>query len=394
MFSSARNILSAPQKSYNRSALYFFRLMESLMNNFAAGDSAGSPTPKNQKIKGLDGLRAISIVLVLLAHISRIGFDFNLLLWRIEPGRSGVTIFFVISGFLITLLLLRERETTGKISLGSFYRRRALRILPAYFAFLLAMLGLSATSVIQVPLRDFVHAAAFLTDYSVPAWSVGHTWSLSVEEQFYLTWPTLALILRPRYLVAICVAAFAVALCTLTAREYFNWSNLWSAFELHAGKIACGCIAAIVMHYGNGWVTKNAHAILAASVVIAFLFVWHPVYFLAQPTLAVWAMLFVLYIVATPSGSLTRMLEWRPLAWLGTLSYSIYLWQQPFFDTSHPLPWWLIASGLPALALASHYAIERPFIRWGRRAHPPSQLDLATKPRKPTTFAETPDTGG
>ena len=117
----------------------------------------------------------------------------------IDHGRLGVQIFFVISGFLITSLLLREKESTGSISLKLFYARRTLRIFPAFYLFFITIAVLSYLRLIELPRYDLLHAATYTMNYSGNGtWWMGHLWSLSVEEQFYFVWPSLMFLIGTR----------------------------------------------------------------------------------------------------------------------------------------------------------------------------------------------------
>ena len=147
-------------------------------------------------IPSLDGLRAVSICLVLLAHAS---WFLPVWLTRTSPfryivgsGTNGVAAFFVVSGFLITSLLLNEQQKTGSISLKRFYFRRTLRIFPPYYAFMLVMLGLWATHFVNLD-PAAVKAALTYTWALIPLQQesglIAHCWSLSIEELFYLLWP-------------------------------------------------------------------------------------------------------------------------------------------------------------------------------------------------------------
>jgi peptidoglycan/LPS O-acetylase OafA/YrhL len=137
------------------------------------------------RIPSLDGIRAMAIALVLsghamLSHTWWIG---------VKLGKLGVTLFFVLSGYLITSILLRELENSGGISFKRFYWRRFLRICPAYWVFVLFMVGLSSAASLR---SDEVWAALlYVSNYKEIRWGLRHTWSLSVEEQFYLLWPVL-----------------------------------------------------------------------------------------------------------------------------------------------------------------------------------------------------------
>jgi peptidoglycan/LPS O-acetylase OafA/YrhL len=141
-------------------------------------------------------MRAVSIALVLLSHASATRGApawLGRALPAVGAGNLGVRVFFVISGLLITRLLLREQRRTGGVALGAFYLRRTFRIFPAYYVFLGALVAAAALGWrAPVPELALLHAATYTTNYSlIETWVVGHTWSLSVEEQFYLLWPPL-----------------------------------------------------------------------------------------------------------------------------------------------------------------------------------------------------------
>ncbi|HEX4685074.1 MAG TPA: acyltransferase family protein, partial [Gemmatimonadaceae bacterium] len=143
------------------------------------------PTRPATRIPSLDGLRAASIALVLVGHVM-LRFSVSPDRWvrfvasSLSLGHLGVMVFFVISGFLITTLLLTEIETTGRVSLRYFYFRRTLRIFPAYYAFLMVLGLLSALGWLVMPARHLLTAALYTTDYVPTPWTLGHTWSLAV----------------------------------------------------------------------------------------------------------------------------------------------------------------------------------------------------------------------
>ncbi|MHB8208821.1 acyltransferase family protein, partial [Mucilaginibacter sp.] len=139
-------------------------------------------------IPSLDGFRAFSIILVIISHLS---FNFqNSVLFKLELGGFGVSIFFVISGFLITLLLLKEKSKYGKISLSNFYVRRFLRILPVAYLFILVLILLNNFLSLHISYEYFIPPIFFVKNFfPITFWSVDHYWSLSVEEQFYLIFP-------------------------------------------------------------------------------------------------------------------------------------------------------------------------------------------------------------
>ena len=170
---------------------------------------AGAPQKKDH-LPSLDGLRAVSIFLVLVAHSSVcVGCPkiVSAFFPELAMGALGVRTFFVISGFLITSLLIKEEHKEGFISLSAFYRRRVLRIFPAYYFYLLFVLIVGCfVPAFRAPWSTYVSAATFTTRIwgywgnvwqFHQSWFLIHTWTLSVEEQFYLLWPACLVFLKP-----------------------------------------------------------------------------------------------------------------------------------------------------------------------------------------------------
>jgi peptidoglycan/LPS O-acetylase OafA/YrhL len=214
------------------------------------------------RIPSLDGLRALSIVLVIIAHFAGTAH----LPKSFEPiehlGNYGVRFFFVISGFLITTLLLKEYAKTKSVSLRHFYIRRCLRILPAFYVYVGSIVVLTAIGLITLYPGDLLHALTYTMNYqNIPVdipngrangWYLTHLWSLSVEEQFYLLWPLLFLLLRPRR--ALTLAGFVILLAPVLRAAM--WRHLSPAgfdivttavsrqFEAVADALATGCLLA------------------------------------------------------------------------------------------------------------------------------------------------------
>src|SRR5215471_14081758 len=144
--------------------------------------------PMSKRIPSLDGLRAVSIGMVLLGHLDGVR-DFPRALYHLTHfANFGVRVFFVISGYLITHLVLKEQSKTGRIDLAEFYRRRAFRILPPAYLYMVVVIVAYGH---LFSWQNIVTGFAYLTSYfiSTTPWPLGHLWSLSVEEQFYLLWP-------------------------------------------------------------------------------------------------------------------------------------------------------------------------------------------------------------
>src|SRR5260221_2596508 len=214
-----------------------------------AAESTG-PLNVPRRIAGLDGLRAISIALVLTGHLAGTKFCYPRAVYEQfgDLANLGVRVFFVISGYLITALLLDEHHKTGSISLRQFYLRRTLRIFPAFFAFMAAIVLLNARGLIDLFPGDLLHAASFTMNYHyVRAWWVGHLWSLSVEEQFYALWPAVLLLLGIRRGLkgaAIALAAAPIVRVAIVLWRPSQVPGIGEWFPTAADTIATGCLMA------------------------------------------------------------------------------------------------------------------------------------------------------
>jgi peptidoglycan/LPS O-acetylase OafA/YrhL len=352
----------------------------------------------------LDGVRGIAIAVVVAFH----AFG-----WPAE-GTLGVDLFFVLSGFLITTLLLEEHQATGSISIPGFYRRRARRLLPALFVLLtpfllLAVIAAATTGSLRAPL--FVGLASALTyttnvfvaadPSTVPAAMI-HLWSLAAEEQFYIVWPLFLLILirsgGPRRVGRAVVVLLMVAVLyriQLLMRGA-SIGRLYYAPDTHADSLLVGC--AVGCFFARGrlliWIRSSARMREVASVttltlIIAAVFLLdHVPQRLAYETLllpTVFAVVAGLLIVCLMSGDtvVARGLSVRPIVFLGQISYSLYLWHHPLLVAFSGVDRKLGAPTVAAVALAvvlascSRRFIELPFLR--RRPEPPTER-VASRP--------------
>jgi peptidoglycan/LPS O-acetylase OafA/YrhL len=329
------------------------------------------------RIPSLDGLRAVSILLVLYGHaVGTAGFPVTKRSFGL--AEAGVRIFFIISGFLITLLLLKELDSTGRISLKGFYRRRILRIFPAFYAYWTVILVLVLAGSLAIPPRDFVYAATYTINYVIERpWHLGHLWSLAVEEQFYALWPlTIFLLGRRRAFWAAGTVVLMVPFIRLAQFRFWPSHRLGITEEFHtiADCIATGCVLAGL----QGWLWSYDRyrrfigswqfwlAPLAAMVaVVAGL---HPrvKWLVGIPIFNISVALCIdRWTRLSDADPIAKALNWRPLAFLGVLSYSLYLWQQPFMDRSGHHPWNRFPLNVALaflLALVSYYLIEKPFL--------------------------------
>jgi len=308
-----------------------------------------------KRIPSLDGLRAISIAAVVVGHVAKALH--STAFWG-AYGNTGVRIFFVISGYLITRLLLSEHERTSNISLRDFYIRRAYRILPA------ALVFIGAGVIIDWHEMSWLHAAAAVfyfanCDYSLP-WIFGHLWSLSVEEQFYLLWPS---VLKRWYAhrIHILIGVMMCAPVLHVVLYYFKVPAGGEAlFPVVADNLAIGCLLAMLESRIPQIPGYVALAMTMAILLIPFypartaprtlfsVFILHPIFLASIAGV-------ILHVVRRPYF----LLNCWPVEWLGRISYSLYLWQEPFCPNPRFRPLVAIVLAI-ATACISYYAVERP----------------------------------
>jgi peptidoglycan/LPS O-acetylase OafA/YrhL len=337
------------------------------------------------RIPGLDGLRALSIALVTASHLGGcVGSPLPRAYAARLDGGLGVDVFFVVSGFLITHLLLLERRKHGRVSLRGFYLRRAIRIFPAFYAWLAAVAILGACGLIDYAPRSWWAAATYV--YSLlprtDPRAVGQAWSLAVEEHFYLIWPALLGVLGPRRgaaaLGAYCVAAIPLRLALW---PYHPAPDAAFFTPTRLDTIAAGCLLGLLFHGpAAGPVVRRLRGRGDAAVAAGLGLLVFSHLILARsgkyqigpmPTVDAAAIaLVVAGVVGDPRGRLLRLLEARPLVAVGVLSYSLYL-GQTFSNATNlsrwPLGWWWNLPLTVAYAVASHRLVERPFLRLRRR---------------------------
>ena len=341
----------------------------------------------------LDGVRAVAVLGVMLFHGGAP--------W-LPGGFLGVDAFFVLSGFLITSLLLAEFDGTGRIRLGAFWGRRARRLLPALlvmvvfvlavFRFLLpanetALLRGDALStlVYVANWRMIYRGADYFTVTAAPS-PLQHAWSLGIEEQFYLLWPLLLVVFflwksPHRYAVLAVACAVGAALSAVASGLLFRPADVNRAYfgtDSRAQALLIGCALAVVL---ARWSLPVRAVAVAAAVGLALdAFIWTHAHGsdgwlfrggLLVDAVAVAAILG--FVTVQPSGWLGSALAFAPLVWLGRISYGVYLWHWPLFalltsQRSGLTGFLLLALRIGstiAVAAVSYYLIEQP-IRTGR----------------------------
>jgi peptidoglycan/LPS O-acetylase OafA/YrhL len=330
-----------------------------------------------KRIPSLDGLRAISILLVVVGHLAK-SRHAPQIFWEYY-AETGVRIFFVISGFLITTILSNEHAHTATISLRTFYLRRAYRIFPAALVFMLVMV-----IAYWRDLRWYNIASAFFYlanfDYTRP-WIFGHLWSLSVEEQFYFLWPSiLKRWYKHRTAILVGVIALAPVGQAILYLAKIPGGNI-GAFPGVAGNLAAGCLLAVVAHRLPRINWYSALFMLTAVVLIP-LFAANTrgktllLVFILSPVLHLSIAGFLLHVVQVPYA----ILNWRPVAWLGKISYSLYLWQQPFCSDPNLRSGYLVLLAL-AVACLSYYLVELPMLRRREnKVHGPQEISSVGAP--------------
>ncbi|CAO5259387.1 acyltransferase family protein [Frankia sp. AgKG'84/4] len=357
----------------------------------------------------LDGVRALAVLCVLVFHMD-----------ALPGGYLGVDVFFVLSGFLITGGLLAERDRTGGMSLTRFYLRRAYRLLPAFWLLVavatgwVVVLGMGTAGERREFLDSLASSTLYLNNYfqvvkqSTGAGWLGHTWSLSLEEQFYLLWPLVLIVLcrRPRIVdrlpVVLLGGAVAVALWRNVLVAFgAQGTRTYFALDTRADALLVGCALAAWLRAarraadGRGGVAEASRrrvglesmigalpvigtlalAILAVEVVRAPSG-WGPPTILTRGGYTLIALVVAALILALEQGATTswlfRVLAAAPLAWLGRISYGFYLWHFPVVahwgpDLTDTLGRWpaILAVGVisVALAAASYYLLEQPIQR-------------------------------
>jgi len=347
----------------------------------------------NSTIRGFDGIRALAIMAVILSHTNVLGalVDRGYLaegIARSINGSAGVQAFFVLSGFLITHLLVHEQDRNGEVSLRSFYIRRALRIMPIYFLVVTATLVMEVMFGQVASPQSFAHAYTYTYNF-VPkeeySTNLGHTWSLAVEEHFYLVWPFIfaaaAATWRPLLLgllVFVPVAALLHVFASQTAATDQFFVYRWSFF---AGiNIALGCLGALLANREVGLCWPSALTGLGGFALgVAFWFI-EAFPGASQPPLtsyvrAVGFLILIVWITRNQNSAFVRLLELPPIRYVGVISYGLYMYQGFYLSTS---PWrgpdqvwppdrWLGLILLAVTAPLSYHFIERPILRLKRR---------------------------
>ena len=363
-----------------------------------------APRSRSGYLPSLDGWRAVAILSVIAVH-DRPYLLFGYSLRALQNyGSLGVVLFFAISGILIPWRILEEETLTGRFHLKLFYIRRLFRIQPAAIAYLTVVAALAFFGLVEISWRHWTGALLmyenFLYRDDVANWTfgyfTGHFWTLAVEEHFYLL-VSLALFFVRRQRVAKFLGALLVLKAVQFLLQHHTADPLLRRTWWQIHVLLWPTTAAIALRqpairaWAERWLRPGfVFGVTAAVGAVAY-------HHAPNWLLNVLEYAFTLWIAATmlhPRSLITRALEWRPLRFLGRISYSLYLWHVLFFSADSLAPVHsralVVLSGPHlkylsafAAAVASYYLLEKPFIRLGHRLAPPATAghrDLQDEP--------------
>ena len=329
----------------------------------------------------LDGLRAFSILSVVIYHVSEDS---------LPGGWSGVDTFFVLSGYLITRLLAAELVVHGGINFRQFYIRRALRLGPA----LVCLLAFAVLLVLFFRDVNLLRAAGLSLVYMMN-WNrafgwfeptlLGHTWSLSMEEQFYLLWPGLFLVVyKRRPVLWLTLALIAVSVWRVVlASSGVDPERTYNGFDTHSDGLLLGCIIALVSRERLGAAASKSVVIPFAGLIVILIFLHLRTYFAQSAGLGISAIFAAWIILAMEHDNwLKKLLSVKPLVFTGRISYGWYLWHFPIIRLAKyamarlhasTTGWveWAVDGACVAVsyvvAVFSFRFIETPFLRLKKR---------------------------
>jgi peptidoglycan/LPS O-acetylase OafA/YrhL len=366
---------------------------------FTEAEPRSRPTVAS-RLPSLDGWRAVSILMVLGCHTTfASGFPFA---WTptfnlFFDGNLGVRFFFIISGFLITWLMILERDRNGSVNLREFYIRRCLRILPIYFVFLGVLAILDVTGVGKESSAAWIGNLTFTRnvrgDIAGGDSFSAHLWSLSVEEQFYLVWPVMFFFLGKKsdrtilgILAILILAAPAIrgmdyqsfypgAFYARVLRPFFS-GNTFKYYDC----LAFGCAAAFLFAHRRGLIELYLKSRPFWTIGLGLVFIFFPhlssllslrrvtVEQLGPTFQALGFSILLLHSIVAPDWNVYRVLNSEWARRIGVWSYSIYIWQQlfwrsPYSGLNHV--WWMGFWLVPlfAVTMISYYGLERPFFK-------------------------------
>ena len=326
------------------------------------------------RLRSLDGLRALAVSMVFVPHVVP---------GELPGGALGVSLFFALSGYLITTILLEERDRTREISLRRFYARRALRLYPALIVVVVAATIAAWAQDVGDPIPDALAALLYLTDFyaqfDVHLNLLLHTWSLAVEEQFYLLWPAVLVagLARGWRLEGLVAASIALGIASVGALEYFAGGDVIPYITFlptsNLPMIGGGVLLALALRTESGrrlCARFSGTAAMAGSLALLALGM---VFGSAIAFAVVPIVIPVAHLLLHRESAFSRALSARPVVWLGERSYGFYLWHYPVLlslslhVSSQPV---VGLAGLAIVLAATELSwrfVELPFLRRKRK---------------------------
>ncbi|SDP63318.1 acyltransferase [Phyllobacterium sp. OV277] len=341
-------------------------------------------------IPGLNGLRGISALLIIVYHAKVLSL----------PGGSlGVDVFFVLSGFLITSIISAELEQTGRLNFRNFYAKRALRLFPALALVVIAFLLFSHFVFTLMSPHDDLQASVFTALYLMN-WSrafgwarfnvLDHTWSLSVEEQFYLVWPLICIgLFRLPTLRAKIICTSILLIASIVIRYILTFKGastdrIYNGFDTRADDLLAGCLLAFAL--SSARIDELCRQKMPISLrfwtpVSVVILVLHAMFvdqlsrfanLIGFTIVQIAAVILILNVLYRRTGLTNSILSNKIVVWLGTISYGLYLWHFPtlmFLQKLEPRPWQLLGYNFAVtlvLAVLSFYLVEKRFLQLKR----------------------------
>lgn len=342
----------------------------------------------------LDGLRGVAVLIVMLYHLELLVPELNMF---VRGGFLGVDVFFVLSGFLITSVLMKEYSRTGKISLKNFYWRRFLRLAPAFWVFLLVMYIFGNTilppreaAVIYENdnfLYSFFYAMNWHRAFGFGATgNLNHTWSLAIEEQFYIVWSLFLVgayfFCRNRKQIFLLTLATVLGLTFLRSFRAISGTEttiLYYSTESRIDAILIGCGAAMIFgwrlidreffrskNFGRAAVFAGA---LSMAIIFSFSHEDRLLYAGAMTVFSISVSLVILWLITNEESYLSRVFAFTPLRLAGQISYALYLWHYAFFEFGKKYfssGFLQVSVGISlafAVSVMSYFLIEKPFLQ-------------------------------
>lgn len=338
-------------------------------------------------IKGFDGIRALSILLVVLTHLDLSEWipwnDFVAnRVWPIISGEAGVRMFFVLSGFLITSLLIKEKQLNGKIAYSKFFARRFLRLLPPLVIFYGIILFVKLTGILAIDSASILYSVFYVYNF-VPnefySFELAHTWSLAVEEQYYLTWPFIVGVFSRFNQFFISIVSFVI-LCGL-GKYLLMHSEFAEAY--HVDRWFIPAVAPIIIGSLFGALFRLRHektlnlfldynwplfggallflsSLILPSVLLSYNFIVQ----------SIGIAMILTWIAVNQNVKFIKVLEFGPIKYIGLISYGIYVYQGFFLRTGEwgatlevqLFPWNILIT--LGLAILSYELIEKPILKY------------------------------